>query len=720
MVGQIVPERQRRGDFVVGDIVQCERPIYAKHTPPGRKAFQSIIEHMMPLRPKICLNMIVRNEASIICRALQSVVGVVDCCVICDTGSTDSTIAVIRECCDALGIACEVPMLTFVNFSQARNAALDCARRSAWVFDYLLLMDADMELVLEDSGPFHSLNPQANAHSIEQQQGGLRYSNLRLLRRSCAARYVGSTHEVLVVPGDVRLLKGAYFADHADGANRLEKLTRDERLLRADLMEDPNNTRSQFYLAQTLRDAGRFAEAAECYWSRYESGGWAEECWYALYQQALCFYHMGLVASYVSGCMNAYALRPTRAEPLVSLGRYYAAVRQHDAALLMFEQASAIAWPSKDISFVEESAYGDAVRELISISGFYSQLRTRQIAGQQACERLAVDASVSLPMRQRARANLFFYARPLTELCPGASLHSLDLVLPAPYAPTNPSFVQDGGGYRGVVRGVNYQLTDARYEIHDPDQIVRTRNFLVQLSASFAVQSVREIQDRCDLARLESSRIRGFEDCRLFKWQAQWWCSATSRDVNAGQTATMLLLKMDDAGDFAAALPMRGYMDARHQKNWMPVVDDRLRFVYSCAPVVVLATSPANGALTVDSSNATLAACEHWRGGGPLLPWDGGYLCVIHEAKDTAQGRQYVHRFVAFDANLVVQSASVAFVFKAAAIEFSCGLTLDPDAETLILSFGSGDSSACLASVPVAAVRSLLSHGATTISLVKP
>lgn len=675
---------------------------------------------MMPLRPKICLNMIVRNEASIICRALQSVVGVVDCCVICDTGSTDSTIAVIRECCNALGISCEVPTFAFVNFSQARNAALDCARRSAWAFDYLLLMDADMELVLEDSGAFHGLNPQTNAFLIEQRQGGLRYSNLRLLRRGCEARYVGSTHEVLVVPGDVTQLEGAYFADHADGANRPEKLARDERLLRGDLMEDPNNTRSQFYLAQTLRDAGRFAEAAECYWSRYEAGGWAEERWYALYQQALCFYHMGQVTSYVSGCLNAYALRPTRAEPLVSLGRYYAAAGQHDAALLMFEQALGIAWPSKDISFVEALAYGDAVRELIAISGFYSQLRTRQIAGQQACERLAVNASVSLPMRQTARANLFFYARPLTELCPGASLHRLDLALPAPYAPTNPSFVKDGDGYRGVVRGVNYQLTQGYYKIHDPDETVRTRNFLVQLSADFAIRIVREIQDKCDLPRLESSRIRGFEDCRLFKWQEQWWCSATSRDVNAAQTATMLLLKMNDAGDFSAAFPMRGYMDTQHQKNWMPIVDDRLRFVYSCAPAVVLDASRATGELTVDSSCATLAACEHWRGGGPLVPWDSGYLCIIHEAKDTAQGRQYVHRFVAFDANLVAQSASVAFVFKAAGVEFSCGLTLDPKAETLILSFGSGDSRAWLASVPVSAVRSVLSSATTAISLVKP
>ena len=45
--------------------------------------------------PTICLNMIVKNETQIIQRLLESVLPIIDCYLICDTGSTDNTIELI-------------------------------------------------------------------------------------------------------------------------------------------------------------------------------------------------------------------------------------------------------------------------------------------------------------------------------------------------------------------------------------------------------------------------------------------------------------------------------------------------------------------------------------------------------------------------------------------------------------------------------------------------
>ena len=45
--------------------------------------------------PKICLNMIVKNESRVIIRLLDSVVKILDGYCICDTGSTDNTIFLI-------------------------------------------------------------------------------------------------------------------------------------------------------------------------------------------------------------------------------------------------------------------------------------------------------------------------------------------------------------------------------------------------------------------------------------------------------------------------------------------------------------------------------------------------------------------------------------------------------------------------------------------------
>ena len=45
----------------------------------------------------LCLNMIVRNESKIITRLLTSVLPIIDTYVICDTGSTDDTVSIIKD-----------------------------------------------------------------------------------------------------------------------------------------------------------------------------------------------------------------------------------------------------------------------------------------------------------------------------------------------------------------------------------------------------------------------------------------------------------------------------------------------------------------------------------------------------------------------------------------------------------------------------------------------
>ena len=46
--------------------------------------------------PTLCLNMIVKNESKIILRLLDSVLRIIDCYCICDTGSNDDTIEKIE------------------------------------------------------------------------------------------------------------------------------------------------------------------------------------------------------------------------------------------------------------------------------------------------------------------------------------------------------------------------------------------------------------------------------------------------------------------------------------------------------------------------------------------------------------------------------------------------------------------------------------------------
>ncbi len=71
--------------------------------------------------PKLALNMIVKNESKIITRLFDSLVGIIDCYCICDTGSTDNTVQLIGEYFAARQIPGRVIVEPFKNFEHNRT-----------------------------------------------------------------------------------------------------------------------------------------------------------------------------------------------------------------------------------------------------------------------------------------------------------------------------------------------------------------------------------------------------------------------------------------------------------------------------------------------------------------------------------------------------------------------------------------------------------------------
>src|SRR5579864_9670206 len=209
-------------------------------------------------RKSLCLNMIVRNERESLERCLVSAAPYVSCWVIGDTGSTDGTPEFIRSFFAARKIPGELHHFPFVDFAQGRNEALDRARASPLLFDYLLLVDADMELLVD--APDFLRNLTSVAYFVRQ-RGDITYRNIRLLRPGVHAIYRGVTHEFLAVDsGETSKLNDISLLDHATGSNRKDKYRRDIRLLTEALPVERDPVmiaRYMFYLANTLRDCGQ-------------------------------------------------------------------------------------------------------------------------------------------------------------------------------------------------------------------------------------------------------------------------------------------------------------------------------------------------------------------------------------------------------------------------------------------------------------------------------
>jgi len=367
-------------------------------------------------KTNICLNMIVKNEVKVLPRLIRSVKDYIDYYVIVDTGSTDDTIDLIRREMSSYGIEGEVHERPWVNFGVNRQQALELAL-AADKADWLLFIDADEELAVSDPKFYEKLEPGVT-YEIEKHQDELRYAVHHLVNvRSGRYRWEGPAHNYLVEvepPPRWEVRKDVWIVFHqaqgakSHGVTQEEKFLRDARLFEAELARDPSDARSQFYLAQSYRDAEQFERALAEYKKRVSmENGWDEERFIAQLEAGrICLQLQKPEAVVLSELLAAYSLRPWRAEPLYELARYYREKKGWPMATLFAKAGVQTARPS-DRLFVLESVYSWRMLDELAVAAYWVRdLTTAKTAGE-ALIALA-DAGVEIPAHEldRIRENL--------------------------------------------------------------------------------------------------------------------------------------------------------------------------------------------------------------------------------------------------------------------------------------------------------------------------
>ena len=369
----------------------------------------------MPGRTKICLNMIVKNEVKVLPRLIRSVKDYIDYYVIVDTGSTDDTIELIRREMSGYGIAGEVHERPWRNFGVNRQQALELAL-AADKADWLLFIDADEELAVSDPKFYEKLEPGVS-YEIEKHQGEIRYAVRHLINvRSAVYRWEGPVHNYLVVEGRERLelRKDVWIIYHqgqgakSHGVTEEQKFLRDAKLLEEELLRDPDDARSQFYLAQSYRDADLYERALEAYKKRASMlNGWDEERFIAQLEVGrMCLRLERPEAEVLAELLGAYHLRPTRAEPLFELARYYRLKKGYAMATLFAKAGLQTPLPD-DRLFVIESVYTWRLLDELSVSAYWvGDYRSSKTACDTLLERVEGGLSVPPDDLERIRDNL--------------------------------------------------------------------------------------------------------------------------------------------------------------------------------------------------------------------------------------------------------------------------------------------------------------------------
>ncbi|MEO7433518.1 MAG: glycosyltransferase [Dokdonella sp.] len=353
---------------------------------------------------RICLNMIVRNEAPVIERCLASVRPHVDAWAIVDTGSTDGTQALIANA--MRGIPGELVERDWVDFATNRNQALELA--SAYG-TFALIVDAD-EVLHVDAG---ALRPgiELSAGMFRFALGELDYWRIALVRLDLDWRWRGVLHEVLSSPtaAAATRLKGWRVESFPDGARSRvpsqQKYGADARVLEQALVHDPDNTRYAFYYAQSLRDAGCEVEALAAYRRRISMGGWAEELYISRLQVALLLERaQAPVPDVVFAYLEAHEARSARPEAPCELARYLRLQQRYPLALI-FARIAAEAAPGDDVLFIDTSVAAWRAHDEWSIACWYcgdGELSAR------LCEGLLAGPALPVDQRERVRRNLAF------------------------------------------------------------------------------------------------------------------------------------------------------------------------------------------------------------------------------------------------------------------------------------------------------------------------
>jgi glycosyltransferase involved in cell wall biosynthesis len=478
----------------------------------------------------LCLNMIVKNESHIIERLLQCVTPFIDSFCICDTGSTDNTVEIIRSFFSDKNIQGKVIQEPFQDFgynrSFALNACIDVPNS-----DYILLLDADMKFQYK----FQNLTPIEfkaklvyDAYFVSQGNDALNYQNIRIIKNRCGFSYWGVTHEY--VKSHENCVFGTFHVDElfindiGDGGCKDDKVQRDIRLLTNGLIDNPNNDRYTFYLANSYRDQGNYEEAIKFYKKRVEIGGWIEEVWFSHYAIGKCYQNMGKIPESIYHWLEAYNRYPKRIENLYEIIKHYRQLCDYNLAYKFYAIADKErkTHTSRNYLFTEMDVYNFKIDYELSILGYYSNFDNYDL--KKTCINVLKHESLEQSKYYNVLSNYKFYTDAIIESSIPISIDNLylfnsigkDLVDDTNMISSTPSisFGNDDNELLVCVRYINYRIGAEGQYINFKN--VTTINVIATIDISFTKWKIKKqfilhYDNTCD------NYYIGIEDVRLLR-----------------------------------------------------------------------------------------------------------------------------------------------------------------------------------------------------------
>ena len=360
----------------------------------------------MSSRKKFCLNMIVKNEAHVICETFDNLLQLIpfDYWVISDTGSTDNTQNIIRDYFSKKNIPGELVHHEWQDFGYNRSKALEAAYNKS---DYLFIFDADDKLI----GNFKL--PNVLDKDMYQLKFGKEFTYLRPLlvnnrRKWC---YKGVLHEYLdaMEPNPViDVLQGDYFVDSRRLGDRNKnpfKYRDDAIILKKGFEKEINGAdqnlagRYAFYCAQSYKDANMPDDSIEWYKKCLDMNNWTQEKYYACVMIGAMLLPKGQVDEAVKYFCKTVEYDHERMEGVVSAMEIFQKKGEHLLVNALYHRFKNYNQNPSDFKlFVSQNSYKDKLEYLNSISASYVNDKE---SGYLCCKKILL--SMQLPVMEMAQ-----------------------------------------------------------------------------------------------------------------------------------------------------------------------------------------------------------------------------------------------------------------------------------------------------------------------------
>lgn len=597
---------------------------------------------------KFVLILMIKNEEKILKRCLEAVENIADAFCICDTGSTDKSHEVANEFLKTH--TGNLTMEPWQNFGHNRSVSFVNAqtyvKNLGWNLEetYGLLLDADMVFV---AGRLKTYPLTAKGYKIVQKNNNLEYYNARVIRMDHPWKCVGVTHEYWDGPCDNLERDVCFIDDRNDGGCKHDKFERDAKLLQQGLIDEPQNVRYMFYLAQTYKCLGRYEDAVRMYKQRMRAGGWDEEIWNAHYSIGDCYLSLKNLPKFEEWMQKAFIYRPCRVESIYQLARVFREMGHHYKSYQYIKIGENVPYPKNDVLFIENKVYQGLFDYEASIVEYYVH--------PEKCLRTTIAYMLQLPDYQdNCVSNLKFSVKPLN-----GKIQKLKL--PSPFGDHfTPSAISILDYPMANVRYINYKIQpDGSYVM--PDGIVVTKNAYVNLD-TLSYSCMEEPEVKYD------THIKGLEDLRLYKFNGKMMFSATSFKQYIQDKVSIVHGEYDiQTNSYKNYIGIQSPTNSDCEKNWVniPGTDE---FIYSWHPFRT--GKIRNDKFYFNRVENTPPLFSLFRGSASPIEVNGKWLILVHFV-EYCQPRKYYHCFVQLEKETYkILGVSLPFVFQKIGIEY--------------------------------------------------